>query len=194
LPYKITRMGLRIKSAQCYCMNWVYKYYICSAAGLTDYTMGDFQILSHNCSAFSTNLGNAFTAGGATLTTFIENFEFAIYSQLQNNVIAQYVGPHTYPCLQGLFFNILFTRASCYKRCIIENSNHTSTLVKIACGVDCCERHTRVCRDGNGNLVIETENVHPSEPYCSDPPDFSQNPIMARCTQTTSCQYKCPAD
>jgi hypothetical protein len=172
----------------------VYKYYICSAAGLTDYTMSDFQILSHNCSAFSTALVSAFAAGGSTLAAFVESFDFAIYSQLQNRVITNYVGPHQYLCGEGLFFSILFTRASCYKRCIIEHSNHTSSLVKIACGVDCCERHTRVCRDENGALVIETENVHPSEPYCADPPDFSENPVMLKCVQTTSCQYKCPAD
>src|SRR5690606_19293507 len=35
-----------------------YKHYECEAAGLFDYTMGDFQILSHDCANFSADVNN----------------------------------------------------------------------------------------------------------------------------------------
>ncbi|MGB4849545.1 MAG: hypothetical protein WBP41_16600 [Saprospiraceae bacterium] len=170
----------------------VYHYYTCSAGSLIDYTMGDFQLLSHNCSAFNSALNSALTAGGATLTDFVENFELAIYNQLQQQIIAEYVpigSPYT--CLHGLFFNIIFIKSSCYYRCFYNLSNEAQSYVKVACGVDCCERHTRVCRDANNALVIETEYVHPSPPYCQDPPSFPDSKVLKRCVRTTSCQYKC---
>ncbi len=170
----------------------VYKHYECAAGGLLDYTMGDFQILSHNCSAFTSGLGSAFTAGGSTLTTFVENFELAIYNQLEQIIIAQYVPTGTYLCQHGLFFNIIFIKASCYKRCLMNFNDGSASYVKVACGADCCERHTRVCRDQNGDLYTEVEYVHPSDPYCEDPPDFSGNPVLSRCVRETSCAYKCP--
>ncbi len=154
--------------------------------------MGDFQILHHNCPAFTSALGSALTAGGATLTNFEESFELAIYNQLQALIIAQYVPVNSqYECQHCLFFNIIFIKASCYKRCFFSLSNGAQSYVKVACGVDCCERFTTVCRDVHGALVTDTYYVHPSEPYCTDPPDFSSNPVLARCDRETSCPYKC---
>lgn len=170
----------------------VWKYYLCAAGGLLDYTMSDFQIISHNCSAFSTAFNSAITTGGSTLTTFITNTELAIYNQLEAALIAQYVPTGTYPCLQGLFFNIIFIKASCYYNCIIEYQNGSSSYVKVACGVDCCERHTRVCRNAQGNLYTEVEYVHPDGIFCEDPPDFEDNPVLELCTRQTNCSYKCP--
>ncbi len=174
----------------------VYHYYLCTAGStLTDFTMGDFQILSHNCSAFTAALGGALTSGGSTLTNFVESFELSIYNALQTQIIAQYVPVGSnYQCLHGVFFNILFIKASCYKRCFFTLGNGAQTYVKVACGADCCERHTRVCRDANNALVSETYYIHPSEPYCQDPPNFEGNPVLSRCDRETSCQYKCLED
>lgn len=170
----------------------VFKYYLCPGGGLLDFTMSDFQIISHNCAAFSSAFNSAITAGGSTLNTFITNTELAIYNQVEAAIIAQYVPLGTYPCLQGLFFNINFIKVSCYYYCIIEYQNGSSTYVKVACGVDCCERHTRVCRNAQGNLVIETSYVHPDGIHCEDAPDFEENPVLNLCTRQTNCSYKCP--
>lgn len=170
----------------------VFKHYECAAGGLLDYTMGDFQIISHNCSAFTTAFYTALTTGGSTLATFLTNFELSIYNQIEQAIIAQYVPTGTYPCLQGLFFNIIFIKASCYYNCIIDYPNSTSNYVKVACGVDCCERHTRVCRNAQGSIYTEVEYVHPDGIFCEDAPDFEENPILKLCTRQTNCSYKCP--
>jgi len=170
----------------------VYKKYECSAGGLFDYTMGDFQVLSHNCSAFSTALNGSYVTGAASFNAFVENFELAIYNQIQSNIIASYVPVGTYACLQGLFFNIIFIKASCYKRCIIEFSNGYASYMKIACGSDCCERHTRVCRNSLGALYIETLNAPAYPPSCDNPPSFPGNMLLSRCIRETACSYSCP--
>ena len=170
----------------------VYKHYECTAGSLTDYTMGDFQILSHNCPAFTSALNSAFTAGGATFSTFTDNFENAIALQIQQSILAANVPTGTFPCLQGLFFNINFLRASCYKRCQLSFSNGTASYIKIACGADCCERHTTACRDQFGVLQTSTYYVHPSPPTCTDAPIFSGNPVLSRCIRQSSCTYSCP--
>lgn len=170
----------------------VFKHYECGPVGLFDYTMSDFQIISHNCAAFTTAFNNAITTGGSTLATFITNTEIAIYNQIEAAILAQYVPTGSYPCLQGILFNIIFIKASCYYHCIIENPNSTSTYVKVACGVDCCERHTRVCRNAQGNLYTEVEYVHPDGIFCEDPPNFEENPVLKLCTRQTNCSYSCP--
>lgn len=171
----------------------VYHYYECSIGGyLTDLTVGDFQILSHNCSGFTSGLNSALTAGGATLTNFLETFEAAVYSQLEHQLIASFVpvnGP--YECLHGIYLNITFRRASCYKRCFFALHSGAETYVKVSCGSDCCERQNFVCRDEHGNIVTDVYYVDPSPPYCTDPPSFEGNPVLSRCTRETSCSFKC---
>ncbi len=169
----------------------VFKYYLCSAGGMTDFTMGDFQIISHNCSAFTTAFNSAITAGGSSLSTFITNFELSILNQIEQAIIAQYVPIGTFPCLQGLFFNIIFIKASCYYNCIIDYPNGSTSYIKVACGVDCCERHTRVCRNSQG-VYTEVEYVEPDGVFCVDAPDFGENPVLQLCTRQTNCSYKCP--
>ena len=171
----------------------VYNHYECWAGSfMVDYTMGDFQILSHNCSAFDAALNSAFTAGGISYTTFIENFETQILNQLEDLVLAQYVPTGSFPCLQAIFFNIYFIRASCYKNCIVELNNGLSSIMKIACGADCCQRHTRACRNSFGQLYTETYYTPAYPPTCEDPPVFTGNSLLSRCMRETPCTYHCP--
>lgn len=171
----------------------VFKHWECWIGTLlADYTVGDFQIIHHNCSAFSTALNTAFNAGGSTFTTFVASFESAIYNAIQTNVINTYVPTGSFPCLQGLFFNITFLRASCYKECIILFDNNTASLVKIVCGTDCCEIHTTACRDSHGQLVTDTYYAPSYPPTCENAPIFTGNPILLKCTRTAECSYRCP--
>ncbi len=171
----------------------VYKYYLCYAGSMmVDYTMGDFQILTHNCSTFSSALTTAIGIGGSTLTNFMENFESSIYDQLQAQIIAQYVSNNNnFKCGHGLFFNILFLKASCYKRCYFHLANGAATYAKIACGADCCEWHTAICIDENNVLHLETLFAPPDTEYCTDPPVFEGNPILNRCETESNCVYRC---
>ena len=172
----------------------IYEYTYCDTGTNPIIYISDFQILSHNCSAFTTALVNAYTAGGMTLTNFLETTDAAIATQIQSNLINQFVPVNSYPCDNSKFLVIEYIRVSCYKYCIISHPNQTESYTKIACGSDCCVKRTTACRDSNGQLVIQSSYDPPSSPVCQDPPLFEDNPIPRLCHRETPCAYWCPGE
>jgi hypothetical protein len=172
----------------------VWHYYKCVVGTLTDYTMGDFQILSHNCAGFETAMNNALSTSPATLITFLDAFDLSIYNALIPVIINENVPPNTFECLHGVYFLIHFIHTSCYKYCVIEFDDESVSYVKVACGSDCCERHTRVCRNANGTLNIQQYFAPAYPPSCENPPTFTGNSVLDRCIRQTSCAYKCISD
>lgn len=172
----------------------VYSYYDCSAAGLTDITMGDFQILSHDCSSFTTALNNAFSLGVSAFRTFIDNFNLSIYDEIEDFLIDKFVVDSAYLCFFGAYFNITFIKSTCYKECIIVTDPHNglATYAKVTCGADCCERHTTVCRQSDGSLNIDTNIAPGHPPICADPPVFIGHELLNRCYKESACRYVCP--
>ena len=153
--------------------------------------MGDFQILSHNCPGFTSAMNTALSTSPTAVISFIDAFDLAIYNALNTLIINENVPTGTFPCLQGVYFQINFIHASCYKYCVIAFNDDAASYVKVACGSDCCERHTRVCRNANGTLNIERYFAPAYPPSCENPPSFPDNTVLDRCLRETACTYKC---
>ncbi len=166
-------------------------HFECIASTLMDYTMGDFQILEHNCDQFSKDLNDALNISTYAYANFREQFETAVYNELERQIIEAFVPKGSFTCLDGIFFNIIFQKASCYKTCIVNTSDTQVRYYKVACGSDCCERHTSVCRNDKGELVTDTYIVGTLLDVCSNPPIYEDNPLGVLCHNETECTFKC---
>ena len=161
-------------------------------SSLEDVTIGDFQILEHNCSQFSTDLFNYYNQ--SIWSNYIIDFESEMWNKIRDYIISQKVTGNKFPCLGGVFFNINFIRASCYRYASIIQKNGLGISTKLACGSQCCERHTRVCRNQDGSLNITQNDVtNPWSIDCSDPSFLTDPPLwLGRVEWLTNCLVTCP--
>ena len=159
---------------------------------LEDVTIGDFQILEHNCSQFSIDINNNYNQ--SIWSSFIINFETSMWNSIRDYLIALKVTGNKFLCGQGKWFNINFIRASCYRYASGIQRNGLAISTKLSCGSQCCERHTTVCRNQNGTLQITQNDVtNPFNIDCSDPPFLTEPPVwLGRIEWITSCKVTCP--
>jgi hypothetical protein len=173
------------------CTFWLtFEYYYCRNDSIDFYHIGNFQIISHDCSAFSTAFNTAYAAGGPTLAAFVENFDHDVFLEIKKNLAEELIPPGTHPCNGGSAYFRSYMRASCYKWCYIEDG-HTVSSTRVACGSDCCVERTRACRDETGKLVLES-TIDPSyPPNCDGPTIFGTGQLPGLCTSESACTYSC---
>ena len=158
-----------------------------------DVTVGDFQILEHNCPQFSTDLDNTYNQ--SIWSDYIIDFETEMWNKIRDYLISQKVTGEKFKCTQGVYFNINFIRASCY-RCVTTKtrSGGLGVSTKLACGSQCCERHTRVCRQLDGTLkIVQTDVTNPFNITCSGSSFLTDPPIwLGHIEWQTPCMVTCP--
>ena len=169
----------------------IYKRQECKIPSIRDITIGDFQILEHDCDAFSADINNKWNQ--SIWSDFIIDFELSVYGAVQNHLITQNV-TEEFNCLEGVLFTINFIRASCYRYASVRQKNGQSVSTKLTCGSQCCERHTRVCRNPDGTFNITTNDVtNPSNVDCGDPAFLTNPPYwLGRPDWITECTVICP--
>lgn len=171
--------------------NITFEYYECGDSNYAYIYLGNYSVISHNCSAFSFAFSTAFTLGGAALAAFVENFDHDVYLKIKT-ILANSLIPHgAYPCDRGHLTLLSYIRVSCFKWCYVE-SGQTSNGKQIACGSDCCAERTEACRDGGGMLVITTAYDNNYPPHCAGPIIYSTGTPPGRCTSETDCDFDCP--
>lgn len=155
----------------------IFKRQECLWGGLADVTIGDFQIYDHNCPQFSLDIDNNYNQ--SIWSNYIIDFETEMWNKLRDHTIEQKVTGNLYSCGQSVFFNINFIRASCYRYVSTKRKEGGLGIsTKLACGSQCCERHTRVCRRADGTLNITQSDVtNPSNIKCNDPSFLTDPPI-----------------
>jgi hypothetical protein len=169
----------------------IFQTLYCGYAGFQDVTVGDFQIVEHDCAAFSNDINNNWNQ--TIWSSFITDFELEVYNEIQDYLIEQNVGEGSFNCSSGAYWNINFIRASCYRYASTTQLNGYLTSVKLACGSQCCERHTRVCVQSDGTLFIDTyDTTNPWSIDCSDPAFLIQPPVwIGRPEWITNCTVSC---
>lgn len=173
------------------CSFWItFELYDCLRDSDQYYHIGNFHIVYHNCSAFTTAFNTAYAAGGATLAAFVENFDHDVFLKIKTNLANTLVPVGTNPCNEGYVTFMSYIRVSCYKWCYIE-VGHTASSTKVACGSDCCPERTTACRNDSGVLVFHSEYTSTYPPYCAGPIIFNTG-LPRRCTSESSCTYTCP--
>src|SRR5688500_8228373 len=64
-----------------------FEYYDCiKTSGHHFYHIGNFEVIYHNCPAFTSALNAAYAAGGASLAAFVENFDHDVFLQIKINL------------------------------------------------------------------------------------------------------------
>jgi hypothetical protein len=174
------------------CSFWIaYEYYNCGDSLHANYYLGNFTVVTHNCSSFSSAFNTAYIAGGATLATFVENFDHDVFLKIKTNMANTFVTPGRYPCNHGAATFVSYIRVSCFKWCYVQVGQTTSS-TKISCGSDCCAERTIACRDEGGNLILNTSYDSSYPPHCAGPTIYSSGIPPGRCTSESSCEYTCP--
>jgi hypothetical protein len=144
-----------------------FLYHRCSAAGLLDIAIGDYQIVSHDCQKFSDEIANTSFIDFANANTLREDFELQMFEAIEDYVINEElnsVSPGTYACGTSVLFEINHFASSCYRYCYeLYSFNEGVALwnqIKIGgCSSECCEVHTRICIEPDGSIRKETEAV-----------------------------------
>jgi len=181
----------------------IYRYYVCGGfggplAGLTDLSISDYQILEHDCQKFSDEIE---TKRNTTIwSEFIHQFDVKIHDQIQTHLINTWMQGGDYRCGSGLLFSIKFFSSSCYQYCTAqtkfgkENGKNLFISTKVACGLQCCETHTRICRKPDGSIQTEVLIAPIYPPFCQDESLLSnsyncllrgENVWMSQCTFNT---------
>ena len=149
----------------------VYRYFTCISGGFTDVSISDFQMLSHNCQKFSDEILNK--RNTSIWSDFIHEFDAKIHAEIQKHLVSVFVTPNKFKCGSGSFFNIKFFSSSCYKYCTAQSNfgkegpkYYFST--KVACGLQCCETHTKICRKPDGTLQTQVLIAPIYPPFCQD--------------------------
>jgi hypothetical protein len=173
----------------------VYSYLICDFWGLRDISVGDYQLISHDCEDFSDDIESPSTS--TIFSNFIHEFDQKIYSAI-NAYLLSLVNPQSYPCGFSAYIQITFYTASCYRYCIAYVSGTEIVgVTKAACGVECCEYQTSWCFDQLGNPVqINAGFAPPYPPSCDKeeilddlvPCAFSARELVV---WETDCMYRC---
>lgn len=174
-----------------------YQRLECTFGSLKDVTIGDFQVIEHDCVSFSRDLNNAYNRG--ILSSFVIDFEMNIWNKIRDHIIQIYVAPSSSPylCGSGALFQINFTRSSCYRVACYQQKNGLGVGTKITCGSQCCERQTRVCRNPDGTLQITEIQAPP--PYngtnCSGQSFLQDPPLVLKGWKrvwVSDCMNTCP--
>ena len=171
----------------------IFKRQECKIPSFKDVTVGDFQILDHDCPQFSIDLDNNYNQ--SIWSSYIIDFETEMWNNIRDHIIAQNVVGNDYICMQGVFFYINFIRASCYRYVsTIRKHGGLGISTKLACGSQCCERHTRVCRNTDGTLnIVQSDVTNPFTISCSDPSFLMDPPIwLGKVEWITPCKVTCP--
>lgn len=171
----------------------IYKRQQCKSGQLKDVTIGDFQILEHNCPQFSTDINNNYNQN--IWSSYIIDFETGMWNEIRDIIIVQNVTGDNFLCTKGVLFQINFIRASCYRYASVIGKGGLGICTKLSCGSQCCERHTRVCRKADGTLQITQSDVtNPFTIDCSDPAFLTDPPIWikGKITWITNCTVSCP--
>ncbi|MFN8339489.1 MAG: hypothetical protein U0T36_10785 [Saprospiraceae bacterium] len=171
----------------------IFKRQECAIGQFLDVTIGDFQILDHNCAQFSTDLNNKRNL--SIWSSYITDFESAMWNAIRDQVIAQKVTGNKFRCGLGQYLNINFIRASCSRYVstkLKEGGLGIST--KLSCGSQCCKTFTRVCRKSDGTLQItQTDDTDPFDINCSDPAFLMDPPLWLGTIEfITPCTVTCP--
>ncbi len=135
----------------------VYKMQLCQSQNLIDLTVGDFQIIEHNCQAFSEDLNNNYNT--LNFREFMTNFETKMWNSISQILTEQVSNSINITCGEGAVFNINYIRTSCYKYVALKSKTNLYETIKVACGTQCCERHSRICRKSDGSYMITTYDV-----------------------------------
>jgi hypothetical protein len=175
------------------CSFWLeFEYFECRYdSSFPFYHIGNYQLISHNCPAFTTAYNAALSAGGATLAAFVENFDHDVFLAIKTNLAASLVPPGSFPCGESYATFISYITVSCYKWCYLQIGPTVSSK-RIACGSDCCAERTRACRDRDGVLVLTTSYDSDYPPYCTGPTIFDTGNPPGLCTSESECEYHCP--
>jgi len=186
----------------------VFEFYECEdlSGDFQDITVGDFQVLDHDCDSFSNDLGNYIN--GTISSDFVTDFDLEMWDTIEMRLIEREftdttrfncdVGPGV-----GRHWNINFIRVSCYTLYYYvlpgpfpcENCAPEYNYIKTPCGSQCCERHTRVCRESDGTLRIETyDATSPFSIDCSDENFLAPTALIGDDFQILgdSCRIMCP--
>ena len=166
----------------------------CTSGPFTDVTIGDFQIVNHNCLQFSNDLINNFNQ--SIWSSYIIDFETGMWNSIREIIISENLTGDRFQCLAGVFFQINFIRASCYRYAlVVTREDGIGVYNKLSCGSQCCERHTKVCRKPDGTLQLtQYDATNPFAINCSDPAFLTDPPLWlkGRVIEITPCGVSCP--
>jgi hypothetical protein len=168
-----------------------FEYYQCGDSNYAFIHIGNYSIISHNCSGFESSFNNVYVVGGSVLAAFVENFDHDICAKIKIGLANSLIPHGAYPCEHGYLTLLSHIRVSCYKWCYY-GIGPTAGSFKIACGSDCCSERTRACRDEGGNLILTTSYETDYPPHCADPIIFNTGLPPARCTSESECDFNCP--
>jgi hypothetical protein len=174
------------------CSFWIeFEYFMCGDSNYAFVHVGNFSLISHNCSGFTYAFNNAYAVGGAVLAAFVENFDHDVYLKIKADLANTLVPQGTYPCGHGYLTLLSYIQVSCYKWCYY-GIGPTAGSFRIACGTDCCSERTRACRDTGGNLVLTSSYDSEYPPHCEGPIIFGTGLPPGRCTSESDCDFNCP--
>jgi hypothetical protein len=174
------------------CSFWItYEMYECRSGNNLYYYLGNFEIINHNCAAFTAAFNSAYAAGGATLASFVENFDHDVFLKIKTNLANTLVPAGSYPCDSSYVTFMSYIRVSCFKWCYVQNGQTISS-IKVACGSDCCSEVTRACRDEGGTLVLNTFYNTSYPPHCAGPIIFNAGTPPRMCSSESVCGFTCP--
>lgn len=168
-----------------------FEYFDCLIDSVQYYHIGDYRIISHNCPGFALDLNSAFTAGGQTLSTFVEDIDHDIFLGLKEGLAPNLISGESTPCGDEHVIFISYIRVSCFKLCYIDNGQ-TTTSVLVSCGSDCCIERTEVCRNELGNLLFQSSFDPDLWPHCGGPTIFNAGLPPRNCTSESTCEFVCP--
>jgi len=174
------------------CSFWIeFEYFMCGDSNYAFVHVGNFSIISHNCSGFTYAFNNAYAIGGSVLAAFVENFDHDVYLKIKAELANTLAPQGTYPCGHGYLTLLSYIQVSCYKWCYY-GIGPTAGSFRIACGTDCCSERTRACRDTGGNLVLTSSYDSEYPPHCAGPTIFGTGLPPGRCTNESDCDFNCP--
>ncbi|TVR76012.1 MAG: hypothetical protein EA409_13830 [Saprospirales bacterium] len=171
----------------------IFHTYICDLGNLLDVTVGDFQILHHDCLSFSNDLQNPNIQ--SIYSTFIADFDLSVWEVLEEYIIDKYFDdPNIFNCGSGMFWNINFVRSACYRMPTFMQGEGIEVIYKVSCGSQCCEKHTRVCRNQDGTLNLTTYDATNPWFITCDGPDILMNSEywLNNVVTMDPCRVRCP--
>ncbi len=168
----------------------VFKYLRCSAAGLLDISISDFQIIDHNCAAFSNDISTVMSA--SIFSNFIQNFDLEMYSAIEQHFIST-INMNNYRCGFGAFVLIKFFTASCYRYCIAELPSGTlNSMTKATCGTECCEHQTKYCKDQFGVIIAQPDDTPFAYPPICDGESILDQLLPCRFSSSNKIKWETP--
>lgn len=128
---------------------------------------------------------------------FIADFDLAIWREIETYLVNTHFNDSgLFNCGEGMFWNINYVRAACIRTPTFTQENGLQVSYKFSCGSQCCERHTRICRNEDGTLNLTTyDATNPWSIDCDGPDILMDSDLwLGKVEFMDNCRVRCPAE